>query len=316
MTAPTTNPSPTVSVVMAVFNGEKYLREAVESILNQTFRDFEFIAIDDGSTDGSKMILDELARRDPRLRVVSRPNKGLTPTLNEGLSLARGRYVARMDADDVAMPTRFEKQVAFLDANPDVVLLGGAYELIDEEGRLLTVQRPAVDDATLQSHCLAGRTPICHPLAMMRREALQQVGGYDESYSVAQDLDLWLRLGEVGRLACVTDVLLKYRMHETSVSEKKQQQQVANMRRAVESAGRRRGVAVQFEGEAGWRAMGGRESRFRQAAKFGWWAWHSGQSRTARHYALRAIRAMPLRAEGWKLLLAALFRSSDRAGKH
>src|SRR4051794_24772902 len=114
-------PPPPISVLLAVYNGGRYLRAAVDSILTQTFTDFEFIIIDDGSTDGSLATLREFAQRDPRINLVSRPNKGLTVTLNEGIALARGEFLARMDADDIALPQRFEKQIAYLRDHPECV---------------------------------------------------------------------------------------------------------------------------------------------------------------------------------------------------
>ncbi|MGC4031251.1 MAG: glycosyltransferase [Tepidisphaeraceae bacterium] len=245
---------PRVSILMAVYNGRDYLPATMASMLEQTFTDFEFVIIDDGSTDGVTDLLRDYAAKDSRIKLTSRPNKGLTPTLNEGLRLCTAPLVARMDSDDLARPDRLAKQVAFMDAHPEVALLGGGYELIDQHGRLLTTLTPPTDNAALQQQCLDGTTPICHPLAMFRRDAALQVGGYDESYAVAQDLDLWLRLGEVGELACLPDVILQYRMHEKSVSERKQAQQVANMKRTCETAWMRRGTQGIFKGEAGWRA--------------------------------------------------------------
>lgn len=303
---------PTVSVIMAVKNGARHLPAAVESILAQSFADFEFIIIDDGSDDGVTLpLLQRYAARDARVRLVSRPNRGLTPSLNEGLSLATGEFVARMDGDDVAAPDRLRLQVDFMRANPDVVLLGGAYELIDDAGRRIRVWRPAADDETLQRHCLEGSTPICHPLAMMRASAVRQVGGYDESYAVAQDLDLWLRLGEIGKLACLPEVLLQYRQHDQSVSEKKQRLQTQNMQRACEAAWKRRGVEGRYRcraAEEDWRPSGGRAARLRFALQYGWWAFNAGERATARHYGWKAVAAAPWRADGWKLVLCSLVK--------
>jgi len=305
---------PTVSVIMAVKNGADYLPAAVESILAQTFGDFEFIIIDDGSDDdATKHLLEKFAIRDARIRLVSRANKGLTRSLNEAMSLATGQFIARMDGDDIALPDRLQKQVTFLIANPHVVLLGGAYELIDGDGRRIRTWRPAGDDATLQKHCLEGSTPICHPLAMMRADAVRKVGGYDESFAVAQDLDLWLRLGEVGAMACLPDVLLQYRQHDGSVSEKKQKLQTENMQRACESAYKRRGVEGQYHcrAAAGWRSSGDRASRLRFALQYGWWAFNAGHRATARHYARQAIAAAPWKVDGWKLLICALTKKLE-----
>lgn len=306
---------PTVSVIMAVKNGADYLSAAVESILAQSFSDFEFIIIDDGSDDGVTLpLLQKFAQRDARIRLVSRANRGLTPSLNEGLSLATGEFIARMDGDDLATPDRFKLQVEFLRANPDVVLLGGAYELIDGAGRRIRVWQPESDDATLQKYCLEGSTPICHPLAMMRAAAVKQVGGYDESFTVAQDLDLWLRLGEVGKMACLPQTLLQYRQHEGSVSEKKQKLQTQNMQRACEAAYKRRGVEGQYQcrAAAGWRPSGTRDSKLRFALQYGWWAFNAGNRDTARHYGLRAVSAIPWKIEAWKLLACAWLKSGGR----
>src|SRR5256714_3054771 len=304
--------SATVSIIMAVFNAEAFLDAAVQSVLKQRFSDFEFIIIDDGSTDGSNQKLQDYVRKDNRVRLISRPNKGLTPSLNEGLKLARGEFIARMDADDVAAPDRLKIQVEYLRAHPEVSVLGGAYELIDDAGRMLTTIVPPADDATLQEHALSGRTPICHPLAMMRRDAVEKVGGYDEQFAVAQDLDLWLKLGEGGKLACVSDVLLRYRQHEDSVSEKKQAQQVRNLKLARERAYARRGITRAFLGESGWRPTSARRSRHEYALRYGWWAFNSAQRRTAMIYGLRAIGAMPWNADGWKLLACAVVKKAPR----
>ena len=303
---------PRVSLLMAVYNGKDFLPETIDAVLGQTFRDFEFVIIDDGSTDGAADVLREYAARDDRIKLTIRPNKGLTKSLNEGLGLCAAPLVARVDGDDICRPDRLQKQVAFMDLHPEVVLLGGAYELIDEHGRLLTTLNPPTDNAALQQQCLDGTTPICHPLAMFRREAAMKVGGYDESYIVAQDLDLWLRLGEVGELACLPDIVLQYRMHEKSISERKQAMQVANMNRACETAWMRRGTQGVFRGEAGWRAQDDAESKLKQTLKFGWWAFNSGEKRTAISYGVKAIRLAPLRSSGWRLVGATLKHAGDK----
>ena len=135
--------TPAVSILMPVYNAQRYLASAVQSVLDQTFSDFEFIIINDGSTDRSEAILQEFASKDPRVKIVSRPNTGLTRALNEALSLARAPLIARMDADDLSLPRRLELQVARFGADHDLVLLGGAYELIDAAGRLLTTRQAA-----------------------------------------------------------------------------------------------------------------------------------------------------------------------------
>jgi glycosyltransferase involved in cell wall biosynthesis len=299
---------PAISVIMSVYNAERYLSAAIQSLLAQTFTDFEFIIIDDGSTDRSAAILADFAEKDSRIRIETHANKGLTRSLNEATALSRGEFLARMDADDIALPNRLEVQVRFMREHPDVVLLGGGYELIDGAGRLLTKIIPPVDDETLQEHALSGRTPICHPLAMTRRDAVIKVGGYDESLTVAQDLDLWLKLGEVGKLACVPDILLRYRQHPNSLSEKRQAQQVQNMRQACERAWARRGIQREFKGDAGWRPTSDRASRHRFALQYGWWAFNSGQRKTAIFYGTKALGARPFNPESWRLLLCSVIK--------
>jgi glycosyltransferase involved in cell wall biosynthesis len=299
---------PRVSVILANCNGGAFLVPAVKSILAQDYRDFELIVVDDGSTDDSVPRLQKIAETDTKLKLVVQQNRGLTPTLNIAARLSDSPLIARMDADDIALPHRLEQQVRFFDTHPDCVLLGGAYDMIDELGRRFHRMRPPADDHTLQQHCLAGRTPICHPTAMFTRDAFERVGGYDESYAVAQDLDLWLRLGEVGAMGCVQDVILQYRQHDKSVSERKQLEQINNMRRACETAWTRRGIPGHFEGDAGWRAVDADEARFEQHLRYGWWAWRLGEQKTAIVYGLRAVRNRPMRAAAWKLLLCGMAR--------
>jgi glycosyltransferase involved in cell wall biosynthesis len=294
---------------MSVYNAGPFLRPAVESILAQTFGDFEFLIIDDGSTDGSREVLRDYAARDPRIRLAVRPNTGLTPTLNEGLQQARGEFVARMDCDDVALPDRFEKQVAALRADPSLVCVGGYFELIDGKGRLLTRLRPPTGDETIQKLLLRGHTAICHPAAMMRRDAVTKVGGYDPYFKTTQDLDLWLRLGEVGRLGNVPEVVLKFRQHESSVSETKREEQRRFGREACERAWKRRGIADGvYEADEPWRPGKDRSSRHRFALRYGWWGFNSGARRTALAYGWKAITILPLNPDGWKLLASALVK--------
>jgi len=263
------NSPPVVSVLMPVFNGGEYLEEAVESILNQKFQNFEFFIIDDGSTDSSLKILRQYARQDPRIRLISRENRGLTFTLNELLSYARGELVARMDADDVALPERFSRQIAYLRENSEVVCVGSAYQMIDSRGRYLTTLMPPQTDEEIQQLILGGHGAINHPVAMMRRAAVNSVGGYNSEYDLAEDLDLWLRLGEVGKLANLTDVLLKYRLHDKSISEMAGQKQRDAALRACECAWRRRNIKGVFCAHGSWRPDSNKVSQHAYMLKYG-----------------------------------------------
>ena len=186
---------------MPVYNTARYLPAAVESILTQTFREFEFIIIDDGSTDRSGKILEKYAAQDDRIQLIHRANQGIAKTRNQLLEQASGELIAIMDADDIALPDRFARQVDFLQAHADVVCVGSALDWIDERDRYLGHCEMPQFDAEIQSLLVGGISMLHHPCTMARRSALLQVGGYDESMTASIDLDLWLRLGEVGKLA-------------------------------------------------------------------------------------------------------------------
>lgn len=306
--------APTISVLLPVYNGERHLARALQSVLDQSFTDFELLVLDDGSRDGAPAILKRFAAADGRIRLVSRENRGLVATLNELIGMARGRYLARMDADDIALPDRFARQVAFLDAHPEVVCLGGAQALIDEEGRYLTDLVPPTGDAGIQARILAGHGAICHPTAMIRAEAMAAAGGYDPAMRHCEDLDLWLRLGEIGRLANLAEVVLKYRLSTRSVSALNWEEQRRNGRAACEAAWARRGIAGgRYEAGEPWRPDGTPEGNSRFFLKYGWWAFGSGQRRTALHYALRAFRERPRNMEAMKLALCAMFKPPVRS---
>ena len=177
---------PAVSVVMSVYNGQEFLAEAVESVAGQTFSDFEFVIVDDGSTDATADILAEYAKRDRRVRVLRHENRGRPESLNRGIEAATAPLIARMDADDVSLRQRFEQQVEFMRARPDVVLLGGAAELITPERRTLRVYQPPTEDTELRATLLR-HNPFRHPALMLRREAVLGVGGYRKALLDADD---------------------------------------------------------------------------------------------------------------------------------
>jgi len=162
------NRPPALAVIMPVYNAEPYIAQAVESIRAQSFEDFQLIALDDGSTDGSLAELRRQAEHDDRITIISRPNTGIVDALNEMIAYARSPLLARMDADDVAFPDRFKVQVEFLNENPDVVCIGGGIELIDSRDRHLLTPPPVRGNTQVQAEALCGRTPISHPAAMMR----------------------------------------------------------------------------------------------------------------------------------------------------
>jgi GT2 family glycosyltransferase len=212
-----TTSTPEISVLMPVYNAGRFLAPALESILGQTFSDFELIAIDDGSRDGSAETLARFAARDGRIRVFRQENRGIVATLNRALELARAPLVARMDADDLARPDRFAKQAAHLREHPEVAVVSGAMDIVDEDGAYLRTDVFPTLPADVANELLH-RSCVCHPAVMARTEALRAVGGYRGIVQHAEDYDLWLRISEIGQIANLPDVLLSYRLHPQTTS--------------------------------------------------------------------------------------------------
>ncbi len=211
---------PLVSVVMSVFNGEAYLREAVESILSQTLSDFEFIIINDGSTDGAASILESYAQSDRRVRVYHQENRGLIASLNRGCALAQRKYIARMDGDDISLGDRLMRQMEFLEKHAEVGLLGGAMEYIDSTGKTLATRHYPIQDRDVRSRLLLD-TPFAHNTVVMRKEAFLSSGGYRAAFEGAEDYDLWVRMARHCQLANLGEVVLKYRIHPGSITFRK-----------------------------------------------------------------------------------------------
>jgi hypothetical protein len=233
---------PKVSVLMPVWNAERYLASAIESILTQTFSDFELVIIDDGSTDRTPIVIRDY--HDHRIRRVdNEKNIGITKSLNFGLETVRGEYVARMDADDISSPQRLTRQVECLDANPHVALVTSRASKVDARGaRLDVIQTPLTSDI-LRRRLRIGNC-IAHGSVMMRTEAIRLLGGYDESMERAQDYDLWLRLSEKHDLMCLPETLYAWREHEHSVGGRGLAEQQEFAERARLAARRRWAAAL------------------------------------------------------------------------
>lgn len=205
---------PKVSVILPVYNCENFIFETVQSVLNQTFTDFELLIIDDCSTDRTVSIINQF--NDKRIQlIVKEKNTGYTDSLNYAISIAKGQYIARMDGDDICVATRFEKQVAFLDANPKIILCGSAIQII---GTDTILRHPASHEAIKVKLCFG--TSFYHPSVMGRVEVFR-ANLYDKTYEPAEDYDLWTRLAFQGELANLEEVLLWYRVHENQVSNEK-----------------------------------------------------------------------------------------------
>jgi glycosyltransferase involved in cell wall biosynthesis len=219
---------------MPVYNAEKYLIEALDSILQQTFHDYELIVIDDGSTDRSSAIIESYAKKDRRVIVHRQDNCGLIMSLNQGCSLARGKYIARMDADDVSLPQRLEKQLDYLEQRLDIGLLGTWIQDIGPNGEPGPIWPLPTTPASIRWFLMFGNC-IAHPSVMGRRELIQSLGYRAEAAHV-EDYDLWIRMSAVSRVANLPEVLVKYRVLNQSASSQNlpvQQSQAGKLRQSL-----------------------------------------------------------------------------------
>ena len=207
---------------MAVFNGEKYIRESIESILKQTYTNFEFLIINDGSTDSTLEII--RSYKDTRIRIINnQENIGLTKSLNKGLAVARGEYIARQDADDISHLRRFEKQVKFLDLHSEIAVLGTQSNLIQDDGRIISNppgwQRP-LNNFSIRWFCMFD-SPFIHSSVMMRTKIVRDIlGGYNSKYLTSQDYELWTRIVYEYNCSNLNEKLISFRTHYGSISSK------------------------------------------------------------------------------------------------
>lgn len=213
-----------VSVIMATRNGARFLNQAIESVLRQTFRDFEFLIVDDASTDETQAIVGKLG--DTRIRLLkNRRPLGLTRSLNRALRQARGNYAARIDDDDVWVePEKLERQVAFLEQHPGVGMCGAQHIVIDEQGKELYRLHVPLTDREIRQELLR-RNVFAHSGVLLRKSALAQVGLYDEQLHYTQDYELWLRIGRRFQLRALPDASVKQRVNLSGVTSQKRLQQ-------------------------------------------------------------------------------------------
>lgn len=302
---------PAVTVLMSVFNGAGIVSETLESIRTQTLDDWELIAVDDGSSDGTAKVLAGFATRDRRVVVVRQENQGLTRALNHGLASAQGAYVARIDAGDVAHPERLARQKAHLDRVETDVAVGCHLLFVTPEGWPVQVYAPALTHAEIDGGHIAGCPgQIGHPALMARRSALMAVGAYCEDFRVAQDYDLLLRLGEVGGLANIPEVLTRCRLDLEGISSLRRHEQVELVARALRRARARRGLATLQEAPRLWSPTTRAdivEKWVREAITCGFFA-------TARRYSLRLFLLRP-RASSLRLLARATIEDLRGRGR-
>lgn len=212
--------TPAVTVALSVYNDAGFVAQAIESVLAQSFTDFEFLIVNDGSSDQSPAIIDAFAARDPRVRVIHQDNRGLIASLNRLIEEARAPLIARMDGDDICLPERLAMQVAFMAAEPACGAVGAQSRDIDMQGRAIPgLDHKPLDHAGIVAQ-LGKSSPLCHPVVMMRTDLVRRLGGYRAAYRYCEDFDLWLRMAEVAELRNLPEILLEYRRSPDQVSER------------------------------------------------------------------------------------------------
>lgn len=304
------NKSPAISVVMGVYNAEKYIDQAIESVLDQTYGNFELLLLNDGSTDNSQSRLDYYAKLDKRCKVYSGENKGMVATLNQGIALARADIIFRMDNDDICRPQRFERQMHYLEDHPECVAVGSKALLIDSDGLPIIEMWDYTDHEKIDEANLSGvGSFMCHPAVAMRKDAILKVGGYHQEFHYAEDLDIFLRLAEVGILANIPEVLLEYRQHAESVGYARREAQFKATQLSVIEAKKRRGLPLNHESKSA-----GEESLFIPPSlseihlKWAWWALAGNNRQTAKKHAIKAFLENPFSLEPFRIFYSLYLR--------
>lgn len=295
---------PKVSVLLPVYNAADYVAASIQSVLNQTYHDLELIIIDDGSTDESAAVIRRLAESDSRVRFKSRENFGFARTLNEMIDMAMGELIARLDADDEALPERIAAQVGFMDANPDCVVVGGGVIHIDADGDPLSIELYPASHEEIEHRMLSGGGGIIHPSVMIRAETLRECGGYALDCPVCEDQELWLRMALRGRLANLQEPMIRYRVHSGNMSFVDAEQAGRRLAAVLRRAHQERKLEPPAIGEWIGVPLVDDWERRRQ------WAWSavaSGFLPTARKHAKRLVRERFFSKDAWVLAAYAYF---------
>lgn len=290
---------PAVSVLMPVFNADKYLSQAIESILKQTIQDIELIIVDDGSEDSSWSIIKKYAESDSRIRCFRQENLRISKTRNRLVELARAEIIAWMDSDDISLPQRLETQANYLSQHPEYVAVGVASEFIDDEGFIISSCKvPCRHEDIDRLHLKGKGGAIIFPSSMIRKQALIDAGKFDNQLTGAEDLNLFLKLAEIGRLANLEPVLFQYRQHTKSISYTASNQIRQDIISVINSAHRRRGIMgkinIEYQGAVPFSVT---------FNKWAWWAISAGHFPAAKKYTIKAFRSNPFDIGNWKLLL-------------
>ncbi len=208
---------PKISVIMPVYNCDKYLEEALVSLIIQTYKDFEVIAINDGSTDNSLNILEKYAKFDSRIKIISQKNSGIVKALNNGIKASNGEYIARMDGDDISFPNRFTEQVRILDDNSDIVLVAGNFEVINEESEFIYKEVIVPDDDYIQ-RAFYLRNAVAHGSVMFRKSVVEKIGLYSEAFGPTEDMELWMRLTRAGKFSATGTSVYRWRVNQKGIT--------------------------------------------------------------------------------------------------
>lgn len=294
-------PVPAISVVIPVYNASSFLAEAVESVLEQTFQDWELVAVDDGSTDNSVEILAGFAKRDSRIRVLPMPHAGICRTRNTGIKAARGRYFAALDNDDAMLPGRLQKQYDFMVAHPAYAAVGTAGILVDVDGDPINERYFPTSGEDVEAELLAGRNPLMQSSMMFRRDAVIQAGCYQDGRNFAEDYDLFLRLTESGKIGNLGEVLMRQRQHISRASASHYEDQNRVVLLALRDAYDRRGLDRELPTiEGSWHPTTTHDYHIRCASD----AWDAGndQSVTKHARALWSQRSLTAKFRAIELL--------------
>jgi glycosyltransferase involved in cell wall biosynthesis len=306
---------PKVSVLLPVYNGERYIVQSVESILRQSYRDFELIVVNDGSTDRTGTLIKGLS--DHRINLLEQENQGLTRTLNNALKVIKGEYIARQDADDLSHPDRLLRQVEFLDTRLDVGLVGSVCLCLNEDGEIIGQTPPLTDPLKLRKILRERGNPFVHGSVMFRRECIGKVGGYRIEMDRAEDYDLWLRISEYYEIAKLKEPLYLWRWSQSGISLTKMEylEKKAELARELSEERRKEGrdsLQAGLQEEFFRQQMredlpaSKQSERKRQAYYFyrlGHTAYYGGIYPTARKNLLHSLKLNPFDLKTWIFLL-------------
>jgi glycosyltransferase involved in cell wall biosynthesis len=294
---------PLISVIIPIYNAANYLDQAIRSVLGQSFGDFELICVNDGSTDRSGEVLNKWVSHDQRIRLISQSNTGIVGALNAGLTVARCELIARMDADDICLPMRFEKQVVYMNSHQDCVAVGSTAVLIDQDASpIKRWEVPAEHETISRLHLEGMAGQIIHPSVLMRKSAIVAAGGYRPEWQWIEDYDLFLRLAELGKLANLQEDLLLYRLNICGVTRSRRKQQEHLTTKLCNQIRQQKGLPAISRDKI--EAMA--ESKPDDVlAEWIEWAWRAGNYRTAQKHAKSLICLRKFEIRSWRLFLKA-----------